>query len=195
MRIGIAHHYGWAVAVTADSDHVVADRRRIELIGPDLPAAPIHHEGGTHPMHQHGPGLDDNALAALVEQVRASVVHATATALDELEAVAPAPIESLSVREWPADLPADIAVLRRPPHESRVDSFMYCQVLAELANARGWRVHTYNAKQVEADAARLLGPRADDVLLGPRATLGPPWSKDHRTALAATVLAAAAHEQ
>jgi hypothetical protein len=42
---------------------------------------------------------------------------------------------------------------------------------------------------VEAEAARLLGERADAVLHGPRRVLGPPWSKDHRIALAATVLA------
>jgi hypothetical protein len=29
------------------------------------------------------------------------------------------------------------------------------------------------------------------VLHGPRARLGPPWTKDHRTALAATVVASA----
>ena len=33
-----------------------------------------------------------------------------------------------------------------------------------------------------------LGPRADDVLNGPRHRLGPPWTKDHRVALAATVV-------
>jgi hypothetical protein len=30
MRLGIADHLGWAVAVTASSDHEVVDRRRIE---------------------------------------------------------------------------------------------------------------------------------------------------------------------
>jgi hypothetical protein len=79
MRLGIAHHLGWAVAVTASADHQVVDRRRIELIEPGMPAAPIH-------------------------------------------------------------------------------------------------------------ATRTLGPQADDVLRGPRATLGPPWSKDHRMALAATIV-------
>ena len=84
MRLGIAHHLGWAMAVTASADHEVVDRRRIELIEPGMPAAPIHHEGKP---------LDDQAVAE----------------------------------------------------------------------------------------------RADEVLRGPRATLGPPWSKDHRTALAATI--------
>ncbi len=59
----------------------------------------------------------------------------------------------------------------------------------KLAHARGWEVHCYDAKHIEAQAADLLGERAEEVLRGPRATLGPPWTKDHRVALAATVLA------
>jgi hypothetical protein len=66
---------------------------------------------------------------------------------------------------------------------------MYRQVLAELADERGWRVHLFDANDVEAQATAVLGDRADAVLRGPRARLGPPWSKDHREALAATVLA------
>ena len=42
--MGIAHHLGWAVAVTASAGHDVVDRRRIELIEPGMPAAPIEHE-------------------------------------------------------------------------------------------------------------------------------------------------------
>ncbi len=188
MRLGIAHHLGWAVAVTASADHKVADRRRIELIEPGLPAAPIHHEGGPHSFHRSAEPLDDHTLAALVADVRASVTRATSAALDELSAALSAPIVSMSLRAWPADFPEDIAVQRRVPYESRADSVMYCQVLAELARERGWAVHLYNAKDVEAEAARLLGARADEVLRGPRATLGPPWSKDHRMALAATIV-------
>ena len=67
---------------------------------------------------------------------------------------------------------------------------MYRQVLAELARSRGWEVHLYHAKDVEDEAIRILGERADTVLHGPRATLGPPWSKDHRMALAATIVSA-----
>ena len=56
----------------------------------------------------------------------------------------------------------------------------------------GVRVHCYDARHVEAQAGDRLGGRADAVLRGPRATLGPPWTKDHRVALAATVMAGAA---
>ncbi len=188
MRLGVAHHFGWAVAVTASADHPVVDRRRIELIEPGLPSAPIHHVGGPWELHRQAEYLDDDALAALVANVRAAVMRATSRALDEIASAVGEPIASLSVRGWPADFPTDIAVVRQVPHESRADSVMYCQALAELAGDRGWDVHLYDAKTVEAEAAAVLGPRAEEVLRGPRATLGPPWAKDHRTALAATVV-------
>src|SRR3954452_23523711 len=90
MRLGIAHHLGWAVAVTASADHAVVDRRRIELIEPGLPAAPIHHMGGPHVLHRSGDPLDDGALAALVADVRASAVRTASAALDELQGSLPA---------------------------------------------------------------------------------------------------------
>ncbi len=190
MRLGIAHHLGWAVAVTAAADHRVVDRRRIELIEPGVPAAPIHHVGGPHSMHRTDEPIDDDDLAALVADVRASAIRATSAALDELADAVPEPIVSMSLRRWPIEFPDDIAVQRRVPYESRADSVMYRRVLAEVAGDRGWIVETYDAKDVEAAARHILGDRADAVLYGPRETLGPPWSKDHRMALAATVIVA-----
>ena len=178
--MGIADHFGWAVAVTASADHEVVDRRRIELVEPGVTAAPIHYESAR---------LDDAATAALVAEVRASAARATTTAFDALADALPAPVVSISLRTWPPDFPDDIAVQRRSPYEARADAIMYRQVLAELARARGWDVHFYDGKRVEAEAAGLLGARADDILRSPRAKLGPPWTKDHRVALAATVVA------
>src|ERR1700722_4806517 len=180
MRVGIAHHLGWAVAVPASAGHVVADCRRIELIEPGMPAAPVEHGIAT---------LDDDAAAQMVTGVRAAALRAASASLDQLAASLPGPVVSMSLRAWPLDFPDDIAVLRRPPYESRADSVMYCQVLAECADARGWEVHLFDARAVEAQAARILGKRADEVLRGPRAPLGPPWARDHRIALAATVVA------
>ena len=168
------------MAVTTSADHEVVDRRRIELIEPGMATAPIHHEGKP---------LDDAAAAALVAKVRASAARATSASLEELATAVSEPIESMSLRAWPVDFPDDIVVLRRAPYESRADSVMYRQVLAELARARGWDVHLYDAKDVESRAVSILGERSDEVLRGPRATLGPPWGKDHRMALAATIMA------
>ncbi len=180
MRLGIADHLGWAIAVTASRDHDVVDRRRIELIEPGVSPAPIHYESRR---------LDVAATAELVATVRASVVRACSAALDDLAGALPMPLVSISLRLWPPDFPDDIAVQRRAPYEARADAIMYRHLLAELAHARGWEVHCYDAKHVEAQAADLLGERAEEVLRGPRARLGPPWTKDHRVALAATVVA------
>jgi len=180
VRLGIADHFGWAVAVTASADHEVVDRRRIELVEPDVCAAPIHYES-----HR----LDVAATAALVAEVRASIARASSAALDELARSLPEPIVSISLRAWPPDFPDDIAVQRRSPYEARADAIMYRQVLADLAHKRGWEVHLYTAKDVIGQATRLLGERAGEILERPRTTLGPPWTKDHRTALAATVVA------
>jgi len=179
MRLGIADHLGWAVAVTASDDHEIVDRRRIELIEAGITAAPIHYESRR---------LDVAATAALVRKVRASVVRASSSALDDLAAGLPAPVVSISLRAWPQDFPDDINVQRRAPYEARADAVMYRQVLAELAHARGWEVHLYDAKAVEGQAVSMLAERADEVLRGPRAALGPPWTKDHRIALAATIV-------
>jgi hypothetical protein len=180
MRLGIADHLGWGVAVTASADHEVVDRRRIELVKPGLSPAPIHWKSRR---------LDVGATAALVEQVRASVARVASAALDEIAAALPEPIVSISLRTWPPDFPADIAVQRRAPYEARADAIMYRQVLAELAGERGWDVCFYVARDVVGQAIGVLGTRADEVLHGPRATLGPPWTKDHRTALAAAIVA------
>ena len=179
MRLGIADHFGWAVAVTASADHAVVDRRRIELVEPGVTPAPIHYESRR---------LDVAGTAALVARVRASVLRAASAALDEIAGALPEPIVSMSLRAWPMDFPDDIAVQRRVPYESRADAIMYRQILAELAHDRGWNVHLYQAKDVIGQAVGLLGDRPDEVLQGPRATLGPPWTKDHQMALAATIV-------
>jgi hypothetical protein len=179
MRVGIADHLGWAVAVTATADHRVVDRRRITLVEPEMTPAPIHYES-----HR----LDAPATAALVGEVRASVARAASAALGQIAAALAMPITSISLRAWPPDFPDDVAVQRRSPYEARADAIMYRQILSELAHARGYHVHLYDAKKVEAQAVTILAERAEEVLNGPRVVLGPPWRKDHRIALAAAIV-------
>jgi hypothetical protein len=180
VRVGIFDHFGWAAAVTATPDGEVLDRRRIELVAPGLTRAPVHYDAVS---------LDDAALTALIAAVRHSVSQCADVALDHLEHSVPGRIESVSLRRWPDDFPTDLATLRRAPYESRADAVMYRQVLAEVARRRGWRVHQYDAKAVLALVTTELGDRAADVLDGPRHRLGPPWTKEHRVALAAAILA------
>lgn len=182
VHVGIADHFGWAVAVTASAGREVVDRRRIELVEADVTPAPIHYDS------KH---LDVEQTAALVARVRESVARATAAALDALAADLPAPLASISLRTWPDDFPADIAVQRESPWEARADAIMYRQILAELAHERGWAVHLYLAKDVVGQAGAVLGEPAEEFLQAPRAALGPPWTKDHRVAFAAAIVAGA----
>jgi hypothetical protein len=182
MRVGIYDHFGWAVAVTATDDHQVVDRRRIELVDEGLTQAPIHYEAGNN---------DDAGLATLVAEVAASALRVGGAQLDALAAALPAPIRSFSLRSWPGDFPTEMTMLRQSPWEARADAVMYRQVLAVVAESRGWDVLTFDAKAVVGQAEAVLGGRADEVLQdGPKARLGAPWTKDHRVALAATVVAA-----
>src|SRR4029450_8687361 len=100
VGLGIADHFGWAIAVTASADHEVVDRRRIELIEPGLPAGPVHYQGKRLDVPPAAP--------ALAAKVRASVVRATSAALDEIAAAVPEPVVSISLRAWPPDFPDDI---------------------------------------------------------------------------------------
>ena len=174
--------------VTADDDHEAVDRRRIELLDNKLPAAPIHHRSGVYAMHDDGDPLDDDALGQLANRVRASATSNFDNELHELTKDLPGPIETLSLRDWPDDFPADIATLRRSPYESQADSVMYREVMANAAEERGWRVHRFDANTIEAEATGLLG--INDALQAPRSTLGAPWNKDHRIAFAAAIVAA-----
>ena len=112
--------------MTSSADYEVVDRRRIELVEPDISAAPIHYESrlSTSPL-----------TAALVAKVRASIVRASSAALDEIAAALPAPVLSILLRAWPLDFPADIAVQRRARYEARADAVIYRQELSELALA------------------------------------------------------------
>jgi hypothetical protein len=172
MRLGIFDHFGWAVTVTASSAGEVVDRRRIELVGDGLTQAPVHYDADS---------LDDTALTALIAEVRASIAECASRAFDELDATVPGN-GSIALRTWPADFPTDLTTIRRAPYEARADAVMYRQEIAAVAEARGWTVHDYDAKAV-------LAAVADDVLRAPREHIGPPWTKDHRIALAAAIMA------
>ena len=71
------------------------------------------------------------------------------------------------------------------------DSVMYRQSLAAAAEARDWSVHWYDARKVTDAAGKALGVAdADAYFRDIRKSIGPPWQKDHRVAMAAAIVAA-----
>jgi hypothetical protein len=68
---------------------------------------------------------------------------------------------------------------------------MYRKALAAAAAARGWPVHYYDPKNVLAAASRALYiENFDAYFLDTRSAVGPPWTKDHKLAMAAAIVAA-----
>jgi hypothetical protein len=181
--VGTSDHGGWAVLVTATADGTFVDRRRVELVDDGLPKIPHHHEGQKLPLHE---------AVALVERVRASAERNARARLDELAAEVHAEITGIALRECPP-LPATVAERITNYRAMCVaDWVMYRQALAGAATERGWSVHWYDAKRILAEAASALRRKTiDDLLDETGAAVGSPWQKDHRTAMAAAIAAAA----
>src|SRR5579864_2209174 len=166
--IGVSDHGGWAVLVTVARDGTLLDGRRVELVGEGLPKIPHHSEGQ---------GLPLDEAVELVERVRVSAERHAVLALDAV-AIAVPHILGVALRKCPP-LPPTIPERIKDYRASNVaDWVMYRKALAAAAEARGWRVYWYDAKNVLAAGSPTL-----------RADVGPPWNKDHQLAMAAAVYA------
>lgn len=183
--IGISDHGGWAVLVTVAADGSLLDRRRVELVDPDLPKIPHHSECQTLPVQE---------AVELVERVRLSAERHAKLALDSVAMAIPGGIYGVALRECPAWLPPTIAErISNYRAQNVADWVMYRQALAAAAEARGWAVHWYDSKKVlhsASDALRI--PDFDAHFLQMRRTVGAPWDKDHKLAMAAAIVAAKA---
>jgi hypothetical protein len=182
--IGVSDHGGWAVFVTVADDGTLLDRRRVELVDEDLPKIPHHSEGQTLPL--------DEAVA-LVERVRVSAERHAKLRLDDVAATLPGRVHGVALRQCPA-LPPTIAERITDYRAQNVaDWVMYRQALAAAAEARGWTVHWYDAKKVFDEASEALRIKDLDAhFLQLRKAIGPPWSQDHKLAMAAAAVAATA---
>ena len=185
--IGISDHGGWAVLVTAAADGRLLDRRRVELVDEGLPKIPHHSEGQSLPLDQ---------AVELVERVRVSAERHAKLGLDAVAATLPERVRVLGValRECPRWLPPTIAERIKDYRAQNVaDWVMYRKALAGAAEARGWAVHWYDAKKVFDAASEALGIEDLDAhFLELRRSIGPPWGKDHKVAMAAAIVAARA---
>src|SRR6202158_589356 len=182
--IGGADHGRLAVLVGVAGDGTLLDRRRVELVDEDLPKIPHHTEGQKLPL--------DEAVA-LVERVRVSAERHAKLRLDGVAMTVPRRILGVALRQCP-ELPPTIAERIKDYRAQNVaDWVMYRKALAAAAEARGWAVHWYEAKKVFDAASMAL--RTDDLgahFLQLRRSIGPPWGKDHRVAMAAAIVAARA---
>jgi len=179
--IGVSDHGGWAVLVTVARDGTLLDRRRVELVGEGLPKIPHHSEGQ---------GLPLDEAVELVERVRVSAERHAVFAMEDVTIAVPR-ILGIALRKCP-QLPPTIAERIQDYRAQNVaDWVMYRKALASAAEARGWPVHWYDAKSVLGAAGQAL--RVDNLdahFLQVRKAVGPPWTKDHKLAMAAAIVTA-----
>ena len=181
VRLGIADHLGWAVAVTASADHEVVDRRRIELVEPGLSAAPIHYESRR---------LDVAATTALVAR-GASVRRPGDVGCARRDREPRCPRRSSRSRCEPGRPTSRTTSPSSAARRTRPAPTRSCTARSSPSSptlAAGTSTSTTRRPSWTRRPA-CWPSRADEVLHGPRATLGPPWTKDHRIALAATIVA------
>jgi hypothetical protein len=174
------------VLVTVAGDGKLLDRRRVELVDDDLPKIPHHSEGQRLPL--------DEAVA-LVERVRASAERHARLVLDGVAAAVPEriTIRGVALRQCPALPPTIAERIKDYRAQNNADWVMYRKALAAAAEARGWAVHWYDAKNVFDAASEALRIKDFDAHFHQlRRSLGPPWSQDHKLAMAAAIVAARA---
>jgi hypothetical protein len=171
--------------MTVAEGGVLLDRRRVELVEDGLPCMPHHHDAQGLPMPE---------AVALVERVRASAERRARACLDALahdrSDLTIVGIALRALQPLPETLEARLTDYRA---RNVADWVMYRRALADAAEARGWAVSWYDAKHVLTGAAKALGLASiDEHLRATGRAMGPPWQKDHKVAMAAAIVAAAA---
>jgi len=181
--IGVSDHGGWAVLVTVARDGKLLDRRRVDLVDESLAKLPHHSEGQRLPIQE---------AVELVERVRVSAERHAVRVLDAVARDVPR-VLGVALRKC-QPLPPTIAERIQDYRAQNVaDWVMYRKALASAAEARGWPVHWFDARRVFDTARQAL--RVEDLdahFAQLRKAIGPPWDKDHKLAMAASIATAQA---
>jgi len=184
--VGFATHSGWAVAVTAgvgDDGHLaVVDRRRVTLLGDDLPRMAYHAAAE----------LDADAAERLVASVDASIADYARDVVGELVAAADVAVAGVAVVGRPREIPSVAVVLASHARMHASEGEQYRRGIVEAANDLGLPVLRIGPDELTARTTELLGwtpERTEQELTAVRAALGAPWQTDHKqAALAALAL-------
>lgn len=113
--------------------------------------------------------------------------------LDAVARAAPGRILGVTLRQCPGLPPTITERIKDYRARNAADWVMYRKALAAAAEARGWAVHWYDAKKVfDAASEALRISDLDAHFLQVRRSIGPPWGKDLKLAMAAAIVAARA---
>jgi hypothetical protein len=187
--IGIEDHYAWANLVsvtTSGPNEVLLDKRRVELLRPELTASPYHHDTLRMPLPE---------AEKLVRAVKTSANRRAASALSSLiEELAPTKCRGIAIRVPPLpDLPATVAEVHANTWiMNRADGMIYHQALTQAAAQLNLRVFYFEKDSVLELAAQARGKTARDLerhLKAVGQALGPPWRKGQVVASAGAIFA------
>ncbi|MGP3962456.1 hypothetical protein ACTWPT_41345 [Nonomuraea sp. 3N208] len=190
--LGVKDHCGWAVLVavggTPESPGVLLRGRVTLLADPALPDQPYH----------AATGLDVAAAGELIGRVERAARTAARDALDaaarELAGaghdVLGVALDLGAVGAGRMALPGDLAtVLSKHHYLHGAEGELYHEALADAARNTGLEASRYDFKELREIAARVLGPGAAGRVDGLRAQVGTPWTRDHKDAALAALLA------
>jgi hypothetical protein len=186
--LGFRHHTGWAImlAIAGDpSNPQLVDRRRLNLMGSDLPREAYHVAAGL-------PAADGQRL------VSEAMAGAELAARIEIARVK-AELEEQGYQLRAAGLAADVR--RLPPLERilpvhilrhSAEGEMFRSALAEACSEAGLEVVNTSPKDIStltASQSDMSEVALTDVLTRMGREAGPPWQRDHREATMAAMLA------
>ena len=192
--VGVADHSGWANLVTIGADGgrpVVVDRRRCELVDPDVPRQPYH----------AAEGLPVDEAEALVARVTAAAAAGARAALASLvadldgHAAVALTVRAAGGRPLP-DTVAGVLASHTAMHGA--EGRLYRDALADAAAERGLAVGSYarGTAGPQAAASLDLSPTALEALVADLGRpLGPPWRAEHREAATAALCELAARAE
>jgi hypothetical protein len=162
---------------------VVIDRRRVLLLDPRLPSRPYEHETRE---------LNSARAEALVKEVRESALRCAERELARLRSSIEGGIVGIVLREPPlTQAPQSVAAAHADyTVMNRADGMIYDDALREAAAGLGIPLQQIRRGGERARAAEVLGTDVEHLerwLTGMRASLGPPWQKDHQDAAARAI--------
>ncbi len=175
--LGLSVHTGWAAGVLLSKEDRVVARFHVDM-------GKEEHGGQVHAYHVAAEAKDP--LAA-IEHVRSFALTGARAAFDAM--VAEHELRTCAIIAGNVALPPTLdRILASHAALHTAEGELFRDVLATVAEERGIAVRRIPAKEMKAQAERVLGD-ADAWAKALGKGLGPPWSKDQRDAALVAKLA------
>ena len=188
--LGICMHSGWGILVAVSGDPpsiAIVERRRFEIIDPAISGAkqPYHH-AATLALTEAEKYL--RQCAAVSERLAAALIdEVVQQQTDRGHRIVGAAI----LRSAARPLPALSSILASHPLIHTAEGEFFRDVVAKACEESGIPVRSIKERELEERANTVFGAavnRVQQAIAKLGATIGPPWTKDHKIATLAASL-------